>query len=330
MHVEVPDRGDRPTPPRGHDQSDRETIVLTPVPPPGRVPSSLRDVSFSSAVRGYDRREVDAYVRRVNGVIAELEIAQSPESAVKHALDRVGEQTAEVLQRAREAAEQLTATAVAESEHATRRAKVEAAETLERARQEAETLRTQSAEEAAEVTTRAERVASDRLARAEAKAASIRKREEARLAQLADDIASASQARRAALQELGRIATELGAFAAAAESGPLGAPRPPGADDPDGASEDVPAAASDDGATEDTRTPAPGETVALRAVTPGEDDEDDEGDGGDAGDGAEADSGSAQRTKSGPDRSRSARGGASKQTRTPRRPPRPAGSHRAR
>ena len=82
-------------------------------------------MSFSTAVRGYDRREVDAYVKRVNALIAELEISRSPESAVKHALDRVGEQTAGVLQRAREAAEQLTATAVAEAEHATRRLKIE-------------------------------------------------------------------------------------------------------------------------------------------------------------------------------------------------------------
>ena len=30
------------------------------------VPADIRDVSFGSVVRGYDRREVDAYVKRVN------------------------------------------------------------------------------------------------------------------------------------------------------------------------------------------------------------------------------------------------------------------------
>src|SRR5689334_20627668 len=98
MAGDVPYRDERrPRPPEpadraeGPDSSTDETVILAPVPPGGRVPASLRDVSFSSAVRGYDRREVDAYVKRVNHVIAELEIGQSPESAVKHALDRVGE-----------------------------------------------------------------------------------------------------------------------------------------------------------------------------------------------------------------------------------------------
>src|ERR1700724_1461787 len=70
-----------------------------------RVPADIRDVSFHTAVRGYERREVDRYVQRVNTVIAELEIAGSPEAAVRHALDRVGEQTSGILQQARETAD---------------------------------------------------------------------------------------------------------------------------------------------------------------------------------------------------------------------------------
>jgi DivIVA domain-containing protein len=50
-----------------------------------QVPADVRDVSFATAVRGYDRREVDAYVERVNRVIAELEISRSPRAAVKPA-----------------------------------------------------------------------------------------------------------------------------------------------------------------------------------------------------------------------------------------------------
>src|SRR5262249_30706117 len=37
----------------------------------GPVPSDVRDVSFHTSVRGYERREVDRYVQRVNRVIAE-------------------------------------------------------------------------------------------------------------------------------------------------------------------------------------------------------------------------------------------------------------------
>src|ERR1700751_3705277 len=68
--------------------------------PNGPVPPNLRDVSFRTAVRGYERREVDRYVERANHLIAELEITRSPESAVRHALERVGEQTSGILQRA--------------------------------------------------------------------------------------------------------------------------------------------------------------------------------------------------------------------------------------
>jgi DivIVA domain-containing protein len=131
------------------------------------VPSDIRDVSFPTVVRGYDRREVDAYVQRVNRVIAELEISRSPQAAVKHALDRVGEQTSGVLQRAREVAEELTSTALAEAEHATRRAKVEAEEMTEQAQMQAHQLRGQSKEEADEIIARARAEAAENLKRAE-------------------------------------------------------------------------------------------------------------------------------------------------------------------
>src|SRR5262249_57347885 len=102
--------------------------------PPGKVPADIRDVSFAAAVRGYDRRAVDAYVKRVNRLIAELEVSRSPQAAVRHALDRVGEQTSGVLQRAPQVAEEITATALAEAEGTTARARAEAEEILEDAR----------------------------------------------------------------------------------------------------------------------------------------------------------------------------------------------------
>src|SRR5207244_12908695 len=58
-----------------------------PEQPPGitelrdQVPDKLRDVSFPSAVRGYDRHAVDTYVKEVNAVIAELEVGRSPRAA---------------------------------------------------------------------------------------------------------------------------------------------------------------------------------------------------------------------------------------------------------
>src|SRR6266516_3639231 len=75
------------------------------------VPSEIGDVSFPVSVRGYDRGAVDAYVNRVQEWVADLELTRSPEAAVRHALERVGEQTKGVLERAGETAEQITGAA---------------------------------------------------------------------------------------------------------------------------------------------------------------------------------------------------------------------------
>jgi DivIVA domain-containing protein len=50
------------------------------------VPQEILDVRFPAAVRGYHRDAVDAYVKRVNRVIAELKVRGSPPAAVRHAL----------------------------------------------------------------------------------------------------------------------------------------------------------------------------------------------------------------------------------------------------
>ena len=101
------------------------------------VPADIRDVSFHSAVRGYERREVDRYVQRVNTVIAELEIAGSPEAAVRHALDRVGEQTSGIMQQARETGDAIIETARAEGEEAIDRANAKSQQIVDAAQKEA-------------------------------------------------------------------------------------------------------------------------------------------------------------------------------------------------
>jgi DivIVA domain-containing protein len=183
------------------------------------VPADIRDISFATVVRGYDRREVDAYVERVNRVIAELEISRSPQAAVKHALDRVGEQTSGVLQRAREVAEQLTATALAEADHATRRAKVEAEEMIEKAQMQAHQLRGQSKEEADEIIARARTEAAENVKRAEEQVRTLQDGAEGRLRALQADIQASADARRKVLDELRRTAAELDEFASGAING---------------------------------------------------------------------------------------------------------------
>src|SRR5881227_3763318 len=128
---------------RGQQRTERASREPEPAPVSparGHVPDSVRNVSFPTAVRGYERREVDRYVQRVNRVIAELEITRSPESAVRHALDRVGEQTSGILQRARETADEIIHTARAEAEETTERGRAEAGDIVAAARAEADAV----------------------------------------------------------------------------------------------------------------------------------------------------------------------------------------------
>jgi DivIVA domain-containing protein len=90
------------------------------------LPEGIRDPHFPPAIRGYDRHAVDMFVEQVNGLIAELQVSGSPRAAVRHALDRVGEQTSGILQHARETAEEITKSALEEAEDTTARAKAEA------------------------------------------------------------------------------------------------------------------------------------------------------------------------------------------------------------
>src|SRR5947209_8659118 len=68
------------------------------------VPADLLNVTFPISVRGYDRATVDAYVSRVGHVVAELKLSSSPPAAVRHALDRAGQQVQRLLQSARQTA----------------------------------------------------------------------------------------------------------------------------------------------------------------------------------------------------------------------------------
>jgi len=75
-----------------------EFIALDPSEDPV---AEIASPSFPPSFRGYDRRAVDAYVLRVTEIVAELHASRSPRAAVKRALDRVGRETAGILQNAR-------------------------------------------------------------------------------------------------------------------------------------------------------------------------------------------------------------------------------------
>ena len=81
---------------------------------------------FPLAVRGYDRGAVDAFVQDVLEVVSELERRQTRETVVQSALDEIGEETAGILQRAHETADEIAARSRAQAEGRIQRAEREA------------------------------------------------------------------------------------------------------------------------------------------------------------------------------------------------------------
>jgi DivIVA domain-containing protein len=165
------------------------------------VPADILNVSFPASVRGYDRKAVDAYAKRVNRVIAELKVGASPPAAVRHALEQAGQQVHGLLQSARETAEEITASARQEAEESTARAKAEAAELVVNASAEADRIgaeadalianaRTEGEDTVAKAKVAAEEIITN--AHAEAQKALTRSRTEVddRLRQLQEELAS--------------------------------------------------------------------------------------------------------------------------------------------
>jgi F0F1-type ATP synthase membrane subunit b/b' len=198
-------------------QADDEKSTVTPAADEGddfpelraRVPPALRNISFPSAARGYERKAVDSYVNQVNRLIAELEVGRSPQAAVRHALERVGEQTKALLEQARETAEEITGSARAEAGEEIARARAEAEEITARARAaeaEAEEVVAGARAEAGEIVARARTEAGEVVARAsgEAEQALSRSHAEAaeRLKRLQEELAASRDQAEARIQEL--------------------------------------------------------------------------------------------------------------------------------
>jgi DivIVA domain-containing protein len=81
---------------------------------------------FPLAVRGYDRHAVDEFMQEVLQIVSELEGRQTRESVVQRALDEIGEETAGILQRAHETADEIAARSRAQAEGRIQRAEREA------------------------------------------------------------------------------------------------------------------------------------------------------------------------------------------------------------
>ena len=181
-----------------------------------RVPAEIRTVSFPVSVRGYDRRAVDAYVIRVNRLIAELEATRSPQAAVRHALEQVEEERAAILGQAQQAAEEITSAAQQEAEEMTARAKAEAADIVVNGSAEADRTRDQADEHVAQARTEAEEIlaksrtdAAEQLRRSQEEVAALREEAQAWMHELRIDTEAVWGERRELLDDLREVAVRL-------------------------------------------------------------------------------------------------------------------------
>jgi DivIVA domain-containing protein len=209
------------------------------------VPAEILNVSFPAAVRGYDRRAVDAHLKRVNRLIAEIKVSASPRAAVKHALEQTEQQVSGLLERARETADEITASAQREAETEADAIRAKAAELLVNANAEAEATKTEAEKlfadskteaetllgnaraeaedillrsrlEAENRVTRAQGQADERLQQLETELASLRDQTEARMREFQADTTAVWEQRLQLLEEMRGMASRLVDLAEAA------------------------------------------------------------------------------------------------------------------
>jgi DivIVA domain-containing protein len=182
------------------------------------VPSEIGEVSFPVSVRGYDRGAVDAYVNRVQAFVAELELTRSPEAAVTHALERVGEQTKGILERAGETAEQITGAARQAADEGIARATGEAEDIVATAKAEEAELLARSKAEANATVAQARNDAAEHSQRAREEIAALRKEAEARMRELQADTETIRQERSQLLNDIRAFVLRVEEVASSADA----------------------------------------------------------------------------------------------------------------
>lgn len=225
MADQLPSQSDQATAPNGgHDGFDLKYYV----------PQDLLDVSFPVAVRGYERTAVDAYIQRINRVIAELKVRSSPPAAVRHAVEEAEGTVQGLLQAARDAAEQITESARREAEENTATAKAEAArlivdtsadadrvkaeadQVMADAKRDANESRANAKAEAEQIVARAQAEADERLQRFEKEMTERREKAEARMRELQTDTDVVWNERRELLDDIRQMSGDLVELANAA------------------------------------------------------------------------------------------------------------------
>jgi DivIVA domain-containing protein len=149
----------------------------------------IRNASFSIVRRGYEKEEVDRYLRELADRLEQEAGNRSGSEAVKRELDLVSEKTAGILAQAEESAQRLNTEAIRE-----------ASAVLSKAREEAEAVRKAADEHASQTRTAADQYATETRSGVD---------EEHRL-QLEAQLGDLTRRRDEILSDLTRIASELG------------------------------------------------------------------------------------------------------------------------
>jgi cell division septum initiation protein DivIVA len=179
-------------------------------------------VRFSTGLPGYNRKQVDEHMTRVNRILAELQITAAPESAIRHALAQVSEETTSLLQSAQQTAEEITSRSRSEADERLERAAQQAQEQRDAAADEAKHVREAAAQEALEVRETAQREADE-----------IREAAEARVRELEADAQAIAGERVRLIEGLRELTRGLDAYLDAAEQRYADVqPAPPSPQDP--------------------------------------------------------------------------------------------------
>ena len=93
----------------------------------------IRAKEFPPAMRGYDRAAVDSWRDEMVELVERLEEQLPRDAAVKRALEEVGQETAAILQRAHEAADEIASRSRSQAEGRLQRAEREAETTVSEA-----------------------------------------------------------------------------------------------------------------------------------------------------------------------------------------------------
>ena len=183
-------------------------------PPAGevrtRIPDAeiedLRRTRFGLTFPGYNRKQVDAHLTRVNRILAELQITAAPESAIRHALAQVSEETRSLIEGAQRTAEEITGRAKSQADELVARASQEAEEQQNATEREARQVLDDASNEAEQVRETAQREANEK-----------REAAETRVRELEADAQAIAAERRRLIEGLRELTRGLDTYLDAAE-----------------------------------------------------------------------------------------------------------------